>query len=77
MPDEAVTQAGHVTVRSGSTSATRGQFRTSNRFIFLLRSVSVMTADGLTSLPVPAVVGIAMTGSGSRVRAPKSSQSRG
>jgi len=30
--------------------------RMSNRFIFFLRAVSVMTADGLTSLPVPADV---------------------
>ena len=49
----------------------------SKRFIFFLRAVSVMTADGLTSLPVPAVVGRASTGSGSLRRAPKSSQSRG
>ena len=49
----------------------------SKRFIFFLRAVSVMTADGLTSLPVPAVVGMARTGSGSFRSAPKSSQSRG
>ncbi len=77
IPDAAVTGAGQDSVRSGSTSAIRGQLRMSKRFIFFLRAVSVMTADGLTSLPVPAVVGIAMTGSGSCVSAPKSSQSRG
>jgi hypothetical protein len=36
-----------------------------------------MIADGDTSLPVPAVVGIAITGAGLEVSAPKSSQSRG
>ncbi len=49
----------------------------SKRFIFFLRAVSVTTAEGLTSLPVPAVVGMATTGSGSWRSAPKSSQSRG
>ena len=60
MPDDAVTPRGQERVRSGSTSATRGQLRGSKRFIFFLRTVSVITADGLTSLPVPAVVGMAM-----------------
>ena len=77
MPAAAVSDGGQDTVRSGSTSATFGQLRMSNRFIFLRRAVSVMTADGLTSLPVPAVVGMARTGSGSWPSAPKSSQSRG
>src|SRR5262249_57580026 len=61
----------------GVDSAILGQWRMWKRFIFFLRAVSVMTADGLTSLPVPAVVGMASTGSGSLRRAPKSSQSRG
>ena len=77
IPAAAVSAGGQDRVRSGSTSATLGQLRMSNRFIFFLRAVSVMTADGLTSLPVPAVVGRASTGSGSSRRAPKSSQSRG
>jgi hypothetical protein len=42
-----------------------GQIRGSNRFIFSRRSVSVMIAEGETSLPVPAVAGTAMVGSGS------------
>ena len=72
-----MTHGGQVKVRSGSTRETRGQLRTSKRFIFFIRSVSVITAEGLTSLPVPAVVGIAIVGNGSSRSAPKSSQSRG
>ena len=53
------------------TRAIRGQFRMSKRFIFFWRSVSVMTADGLTSLPVPAVVGMARTGRGSCPQRPE------
>ncbi len=47
MPAAAVSAGGQDTVRSGSTSAIFGQLRMSNRFIFLRRAVSVMTADGL------------------------------
>ncbi len=64
MPVAAVSAGGIDSVRSGSTSATRGQIRGSNRFIFLWRSVSVMIAEGETSLPVPAVVGTASDGEG-------------
>ena len=77
IPVAAVSERGIDSVRSGSTRATRGQIRGSNRFIFLRRSVSVMMAEGETSLPVPAVVGTASTGSGAAWSVPKSSQSRG
>lgn len=77
MPVAAVSDRGIERLRSGSTRATRGQIRGSKRFIFLRCSASVMIADGDTSLPVPAVVGTAMTGWGAASRVPKSSQSRG
>ena len=77
MPVEAVSAGGIDIVRSGSTSAIRGQIRGSKRFIFFRLTVSVMIADGETSLPVPDVVGRAITGTGVEWSAPKSSQSRG
>src|SRR5438552_19037349 len=76
IPVAAVKAEGIEKVRSGSTSATRGQIRGSKRFIFLSRTVSVMIADGDTSLPVPAVVGIATTEAGTAATAPQTSQSR-
>src|SRR4030042_5709431 len=50
------------TVNSGSTRATLGMIIGLAISIFTSRSVSVMMVNWVTSLPVPAVVGMAMSG---------------
>ena len=65
MPACAATWAGNVATASGSSSATSAGFSAAWRIdIFSPRSVSVITHEPDTSEPVPAVVGIAMRGSG-------------
>src|SRR5512136_728613 len=49
-------------VIGGSTRATRGRILGLAMSIFTSLAVSVMIVKGVTSLPVPAVVGIAMSG---------------
>jgi len=61
-PDPAVSIGGHVRVSSGSQSATAGIRYGLEMPTFTARSGSANTATGVTSEPVPAVVGMAMTG---------------
>ncbi len=63
MPVSAVTRAGCVTVRSGSSTATRNDAFLSPQAIFTCVSASLMSANDCASLPVPAVVGTAIIGS--------------
>ena len=63
MPVEAVTAGGMDTGHSGSTTATRGRSALPPMGAFTPRSGSERTATGVTSLPVPAVVGMATSGS--------------
>src|SRR5256885_16326664 len=63
MPVPAVTPAGRLTLNDGSTSATHdAMFGVPPTLNFTLRSGSVITAQRVTSLPVPAVVGTATSG---------------
>ena len=63
MPDAAVTSGGQETVSAGSTSATAGS-RLFPRMLFLSGLPETeMTALGVTSAPVPLVVGTSMHGS--------------
>ena len=64
MPVDAVSDGGRSSVRSGSHIATAGYRSTPPIATFSFRSSSVNTDHRLTSLPVPAVVGMAMHGSG-------------
>ena len=61
-PTCAVSAGGIDSVSSKSTSATVGKKWRSSIIIFTSRAVSVMTATFVTSLPVPAVVGITTSG---------------
>ena len=63
MPVPAVTPAGRLTLNDGSTRATQeAMFGVPPTLNFTLRSGSVITAQRVTSLPVPAVVGTATSG---------------
>jgi hypothetical protein len=62
-PVEAVTNGEQVTVSSGSSIATSGIRRGSAISIFTLVAGSVMIANRVTSLPVPAVVFTTTSGS--------------
>ena len=62
MPAYAETVAGALTVSSGSTMAARGIRYGLETPTFISRSGSATTATGVTSEPVPAVVGTATTG---------------
>src|SRR5580704_1966884 len=62
MPECAVTLAGQETVKDGSTIAHFGISAREAMPTFMARSGSATTATGLTSDPVPAVVGTATTG---------------
>src|SRR5512139_2288896 len=61
-PVAAVMPWGIVRVIRGSTRATRGRMLGLAMSIFTSLAVSVMMVKGVTSLPVPAVVGMAMSG---------------
>ncbi len=67
MPVWAVTGAGTETVNSGSTRATRGIIASDRRLFFTAGASTEITAFFVASLPVPAVVGIAIMGSGGTV----------
>src|ERR1700692_12044 len=62
MPEWAVTLAGQEMVSAGSTTAHFGIRARDAMPTFIARSGSATTATGLTSDPVPAVVGTATTG---------------
>src|SRR5256885_16848022 len=63
MPVPAVTPAGRLTLSAGSTSATQdAMLGVPPTLNFTFRSGSVITAQSVTSLPVPAVVGTATSG---------------
>ena len=63
MPVAAVTAGGSPSISSGSMSATCGPISgVPPTLNLILRSWSVITAQSVTSLPVPAVVGIATSG---------------
>ena len=63
MPVPAVTPAGRPRVSSGSMSATQAaMLGVPPTLNLIFRSGSVMTAQSVTSLPVPAVVGTAIRG---------------
>src|SRR2546425_11751019 len=65
MPVPAVTPAGRLTLSAGSTSATHdAMLGVPPTLNFTFRSGSVITAQRVTSLPVPAVVGTATSGGG-------------
>ena len=58
-----MTDFGKLTVRAGSIRATHGaRFGVPPTLNLIFRSGSVITAHRVTSLPVPAVVGTAMSG---------------
>lgn len=61
-PVEAVTLGGMDMVSSGSTRATSGKFCGGAMAGFARLALCVITEKGVTSLPVPAVVGMAITG---------------
>ena len=61
-PTAAVSPGGIESDSSKSTSATAGRRCASSIIIFTSRAVSVITVTFVTSLPVPAVVGIATSG---------------
>ena len=63
MPVNAVTNAGCDRVSSGSSIEIAGAALGSPQAIFWWVSASAMRANDWASLPVPAVVGIAMSGS--------------
>jgi hypothetical protein len=75
-PVAAVTSGGMVAVRSGSTSARRGSIKGLRRLAFTRCSGEVRTALRVTSLPVPAVVGMATKGSDDRKGRPRPTISR-
>lgn len=62
MPVAAVIEGGRDSVSSGSSSATRGQLKALPTLILTFCSLSDSTDQMVSSLPVPAVVGIATTG---------------
>src|SRR2546428_14020476 len=63
MPVPAVTAAGSFTVSSGSMTATQdAMFGVPPTLNLIFRFGSVITAQSVTSLPVPAVVGTAISG---------------
>src|SRR3989441_12121435 len=63
MPVPAVTPAGRLTLSCGSMSATQDAiFGVPPTLNLIFRSGSVITAQSVTSLPVPAVVGTATSG---------------
>ena len=62
IPVQAVMRAGRPRVSSASSSATAGRRRLSDSPTFMWSALSVTIATGDTSLPVPAVVGMATTG---------------
>src|SRR5256714_15259413 len=63
MPVPAVTPAGRLTLSAGSTSATQdAMLGVPPTLNFTFRSGSVITAQSVTSLPVPAVGGAATSG---------------
>src|SRR2546421_7362142 len=63
MPVPAVTPAGRLTLSAGSTSATHdAMLGVPPTLNFTFRSGSVITAQSVTSLPVPAVGGTATSG---------------
>src|SRR3989449_11597546 len=65
MPVPAVTPAGRLTLSAGSTRATQdAMLGVPPTLNFTFRSGSVITAQRVTSLPVPAVVGTATSGGG-------------
>jgi len=63
MPVPAVTAAGSLTLSSGSITATQeAMFGVPPTLYLIFRLGSVITAQRVTSLPVPAVVGTAIMG---------------
>ncbi|MNN57004.1 hypothetical protein D3C81_1719670 [compost metagenome] len=60
-PVETVTLAGTVSINCGSMMATLGQVQSRCREYFLWLAASQIVAQGVTSLPVPAVVGAAIS----------------
>lgn len=63
MPVPAVTPGGRFTVRAGSITATHdAMLGVPPTLNLIFRSGSVITAHSVTSLPVPAVVGMAIMG---------------
>jgi hypothetical protein len=62
MPADTVASRGQLSVRSGSRSASTGRYFSVLIPPLRFSRLSVKTAFGVTSLPVPAVVGIATTG---------------
>ncbi|MNS81223.1 hypothetical protein D3C72_1149300 [compost metagenome] len=59
-PVDTVTAGGTVSISSGSTIASFGQVHSRCREYFFCAALSQRVAQGVTSLPVPAVVGIAI-----------------
>ncbi len=77
IPLDAVTPGGQLTVSSGSTSATVGCITGLRRLAFSPCSGEARTAFGVTSAPVPAVVGKATHGTdGLSMRRPSPMTSR-
>ncbi|MEZ4505263.1 MAG: hypothetical protein R2848_05170 [Thermomicrobiales bacterium] len=64
IPVEAVSRGGKPSVSPGSTMAILGAIAQSRRETLICRVVSLTTELRVTSLPVPAVVGMAMSGRG-------------
>ena len=62
MPVAAVICGGNESVSSGSRSAIAGQFSTLPTLILAFATLSASTDQMVSSLPVPAVVGTAITG---------------
>ena len=69
-PLAAVTKGGTVSVSSGSTIAAVAKNAGEVSGFFAPRAASLITDTPVTSLPVPAVAGIAMTGSASSGNVP-------
>ena len=76
MPVDAVMSAGRASVSSGSTSATVAAIRGLPTLNLNDRAASVMTDQKVTSLPVPAVVGMVIKGGIAFCTIPRPSYSR-
>ncbi|MNH08670.1 hypothetical protein D3C79_680940 [compost metagenome] len=61
-PVDTVTRPGTLSISCGSINATCGQVHARCREYFFCRALSHNVAQGVTSLPVPAVVGAAISG---------------
>ena len=66
IPHDAVTMAGCVMVRSGSTTASVGRSRACEMPVLTLRASTSRTQMVVDSAPVPVVVGTATSGSSGR-----------